>query len=322
MTQRVLVVDDYEPWRRYIRSALAKSPRWRVVGEVADGVDAVQQGVALRPDLILLDISLPTVSGIEAARQILALQPRSKILFVTGQRSLDVVEAAFATGARGYLIKSDAGRELPLAMEAVAKDEWFISASLRGRASEADHERMPSDVRQHEVGFYSDERMRVEHYARFARAALEAGRALIVVGGASLQQSLRDRLRVSGVDVDRAFEEARYLPLDVADTLSKFMVDDWPDEGRFWNAAVRLVLQAAKAAKGTSLRVTVCGEGTSMLWREGRGDAAIQLEHYWDEVARIFNVEIFCGYSLATGCVWGADDTIQRICAEHSRVLA
>ena len=137
MIYRVLVVDDYEPWRRYVESALRASPRWQVVGEAADGVDAVHKAQVFRPDLILLDIGLPVLNGIEAARQILALDADRRILFLSEHRSWAVVEAALGTGGSGYVLKFDAGRDLLSAMEAVVEGQRFISRSLTGFCADA-----------------------------------------------------------------------------------------------------------------------------------------------------------------------------------------
>jgi DNA-binding NarL/FixJ family response regulator len=129
-TTRILVVDDYEPWCRYFSTALQKQPELQVIGEVSDGLEAVQQAEELQPDLILLDIGLPTLNGIEAARRIRKVSPASRILFVSENRSADIAEEALSTGASGYVVKSDAGSELLLAVKAVLEGKRFISASL------------------------------------------------------------------------------------------------------------------------------------------------------------------------------------------------
>lgn len=132
MKIRILVADDFAPWRRFVSSLLLpKNPGWHIVCEVSDGVEAVRKAVELRPDLILLDIGLPKLDGIEAARQIRQTASDSKILFLSGFDSLDVVEAALETGAHGYIVKFDAGRELVEAMEAVFHGERFISGRLK-----------------------------------------------------------------------------------------------------------------------------------------------------------------------------------------------
>lgn len=129
---RVLVVDDYEPWRRFASTALLKQPELRVIGEVSDGLEAVRQAQQLQPDLILLDVGLPTLNGIEAARQISEVSPKSKILFVSENRSVDVAEEALSAGAGGYVVKSDAASELLPAVKAVLAGKRFVSASLTG----------------------------------------------------------------------------------------------------------------------------------------------------------------------------------------------
>jgi DNA-binding NarL/FixJ family response regulator len=99
------VVDDYEPFRRFVCSTLRKRPALQIVGETSDGLEAVQKAEELQPDLILLDIGLPTISGIEAARRIREVSPASKILFVSENRSADIAEEALSTGAGGYVVK-------------------------------------------------------------------------------------------------------------------------------------------------------------------------------------------------------------------------
>lgn len=127
---RVLVVEDFEPFRRFVCSTLGNRPELQVVCEVSDGLEAVQKAEELQPDLILLDIGLPTLNGIEVARQIRKLSPQSKILFVTQESSADVIEEALSLGAMGFLIKAHAGNELLVALEAVREGRQFVSSGL------------------------------------------------------------------------------------------------------------------------------------------------------------------------------------------------
>jgi DNA-binding NarL/FixJ family response regulator len=117
---RILVVDDFEPFRQLVRSILRVSPELQIVGEAADGLEAVQKAVELQPDLILLDIGLPSLNGMEAARQIRELVPRSKIIFLSQESSPEVVREALGLGASSYVVKAMAGRELLAAVEAVS----------------------------------------------------------------------------------------------------------------------------------------------------------------------------------------------------------
>lgn len=129
---RILVVDDCEPWRRMVSSLLQEHPSWQVIGEAADGLEAVQKSTELQPDLILLDIGLPGINGIEAGRQIHEATPASKILFLSENRCPEVVQEAFCVGAWGYVVKSDAGHDLVAAVEAIMEDKQFVSARFSG----------------------------------------------------------------------------------------------------------------------------------------------------------------------------------------------
>ena len=124
------MVDDYEPFRRFVRSTLQKRPSLQIVAEVSDGLEAVQQAQELKPDLILLDIGLPTLNGIEAARTIRKLAPESKIIFVTQESFADVLQEALSTGAQGYVLKARAGIDLIAAVEAVIEGRQFLSGTL------------------------------------------------------------------------------------------------------------------------------------------------------------------------------------------------
>jgi DNA-binding NarL/FixJ family response regulator len=127
---RILVVDDHEPFRRLVCATLEPRPELRVIGEAADGMQAVQKAEELQPDLILLDIGLPTPNGIEAAHRISRLVPAAKILFVSQENDTDVIAAALSNGAKGYLRKQNAGSELLTAVEAVLQGDRFVSEGL------------------------------------------------------------------------------------------------------------------------------------------------------------------------------------------------
>jgi DNA-binding NarL/FixJ family response regulator len=129
---RVLVVEDYEPFQRFVASMLEALPELQIICKVSDGLEAVQKAEALQPDLILLDIGLPSLNGIEVARQIRKLSPESKILFVSQESSTDVVRGALGTGAQGFVVKSDARRELLEGVNAVLRGKRFVSNRFSG----------------------------------------------------------------------------------------------------------------------------------------------------------------------------------------------
>lgn len=127
---RVLVVEDYEPFRRFVCSSLGKRPELEIVYQVSDGLEAVQKAEELQPDLIVLDVGLPSLNGIETARRIRKLSPNSKILFVSQDSAPDLVQQALSLGALGYVLKAHAATDLLAAVEAVLRSEQFVSRTL------------------------------------------------------------------------------------------------------------------------------------------------------------------------------------------------
>ena len=131
MPVRILVVDDFAPWRQSVRSLLKSHVELQFVGEVADGLEAVQKAEELHPDLVLLDIGLPGLNGIEAAKQIHQLAPATPILFLTLNSDPSLVRAALDSSANGYVLKADAGSELWPAIEAVLHGRPYVSSGVK-----------------------------------------------------------------------------------------------------------------------------------------------------------------------------------------------
>lgn len=127
---RVLVVDDFEPFRRLFVSILQKCPDIQTISEASDGIEGVRKAEDLRPDLILMDIGLPRMDGIEAARRILSTHPSTKIIYVTQVKDKDVARTVLRLGAYGYVLKAHIGDELLSAVLAVLGGNRFVSAAL------------------------------------------------------------------------------------------------------------------------------------------------------------------------------------------------
>ena len=127
---RILLVDDYEPFRRLLYSTLQSRPHLKIIGEASDGLEGVQKAAELQPDLVLLDIGLPKLNGIEVGRRIRNLSSQSRILFLSQGSSADLVQEVFSIGAKGYVVKAYAGRELLRAVDAVLRGETFVSSGV------------------------------------------------------------------------------------------------------------------------------------------------------------------------------------------------
>ena len=331
------MVEDSEHFRKFFCATLRKRPELQVVGEVIDGLEAVERAEQLQPDLIVLDIGLPSLNGIEAARQIRKVSPKSKILFVSQESSTDVVQEALGTGARGYVVKTDAGGELLEAVDAVLRGGQFVGKRYSGHdfvgasdAGASDEFRIKSPLaplhqnteiaHRHDVGFYSDDARLLDDLTRFIGAALKSGNAAIVVATESHRESLLPRLQAHGLDIGTAIEQGRYVALDAADTLSALMRNGMPDPVRFSNLLGNLIATVSKAATGKQARVSIFGECVHLLCAQGNAEAAIQFEKLGNQLAKIYDVDILCGYSLGFSQDAMDSHIFQRICAEHSAV--
>jgi DNA-binding NarL/FixJ family response regulator len=126
---RILIVDDFESWRRTIRSILVDDSNLEVIGECSDGLDAVRKSEELRPDLVLLDIQLPGLNGFVAAQRIIKISPDTKILFLTTYKCLELMQEALGIGA-GLIMKADAGLHLLPAIRAIVRNEPFLRIKI------------------------------------------------------------------------------------------------------------------------------------------------------------------------------------------------
>lgn len=335
---RILVVDDFEPFRTFVASALAQHPELQIIGELSDGLEAVLRAAELHPDLILLDIGLPSLSGIAAARRIREHSPQSKILFVSGDQSSDIVEEALSTGEAGYLVKSDAGRQLLVAVAAVLQGKRYLSSSLSGlqvnhnghqhagtyALSKPKQDTSPPAKEEiaghHEAVFYSNDRQLLDRLSQFIGAALNAGNGAVVVSTAAHRESLVRGLQASGVDIAAALEQGRYIAVDAAQLLSACMVKGMLEPNPFFQGFAHLILKAARTAKTEHPHVAVFGEGPDLLWKQGNIKAAIQDEKLGNQLVETYPVDILCGYSLSNVRGVAEVDFLRQICAEHSAV--
>jgi hypothetical protein len=257
-------------------------------------------------------MELPTLTGLEVARRVLAADPGTRILFVSAHHSWDIVEAAMVAGARGYMLKPELGRDLLPAMQAIADGKRWLSSTLIGRGAQARH--------RHEVALYSSDTALLDGHARFVATALNAGKSAIMVVTDARRSRFERTIEAYGVDIEQAAAEHRYVPLDLAALFAEFMVDGWPDEEQFWKAATAVVITAARASRGSEPLVAVAGEGCATLFGINP-DATIRLECMWNELAHSYNLDVFCGYLKDAG---GQDEfipTFQRMCREHTAVV-
>ena len=133
---RILVADDHEVVRKGVRALLEAHPDWQVLGEAIDGREAVEIASQTHPDVVILDIGMPGLNGLDAARQVHKVSPDSRILILTMHESEQIVQAVIDSGAMGYVLKSDAGRDLVAAIEALGKRKQFFTSRVAERVLE------------------------------------------------------------------------------------------------------------------------------------------------------------------------------------------
>jgi DNA-binding NarL/FixJ family response regulator len=133
---RVIVVDDHAVIRRGVQGILDAFPEWELCGEAENGQEAIRLAEALKPDMIIMDVSMPGLNGLEATRIIRNILPDTKILLLTLHSSTELVRSAFRAGARGYVLKSDAEHELVRALNVLAGEGTYVSPSIDQRLAQ------------------------------------------------------------------------------------------------------------------------------------------------------------------------------------------
>jgi signal transduction histidine kinase len=182
-------------------------------------------------------------------------------------------------------------------------------------------ERGGQDSCAHSVQFYSDETFLLDEVSRFIGSALGAGAAGVVVATPAHCEGVAQRLEAYGLDLARAVRQGRYVALDAATMLATFMRDGWPDTGRFADLLGGVLARAAAAATGERPRVAVFGEMVALLWAEGKREAALRLEHLWNDLAQTHAFSLQCAYPLRFFGQVGDGEPMGAICAVHSDVI-
>ena len=196
-----------------------------------------------------------------------------------------------------------------------------MSGKTSPNPADAPQEYIDFSDHKHSVQFYTDDSFLLDALSRFIGSAIGAGDAGIVIATEDHRTELAQRLVARGLDVTKAVEQGRYVALDASATLSQFMVDGWPDEKRFVELIGGVILRAKIAAGKEHGRAALFGEMVSVLWQEGKPDAALRLEQLWNQIAQSHAFSLVCGYPLSKFYLEGHGEAFQKICDEHSAVL-
>jgi len=169
---------------------------------------------------------------------------------------------------------------------------------------------------EHLVQIYEEDEVLLDTLEGFVASGIQSGDCVITIATTAHLNSLEDRLRGGGIDLDAAFERDQYIPLNAEETLAKFIVAGWPDEERFEQIISDLLARARKNGR----RVRAFGEMVAVLWARGHNSATVRLEHLWHGVCQKESFSLFCAYPKC-GFTTDADKSMQEICAAHSRLV-
>jgi PAS domain S-box-containing protein len=173
----------------------------------------------------------------------------------------------------------------------------------------------------HSIQFYGDDSVLLDGLSRFIGDALESEGSALVVATPAHREGLTQRLEARGLDIAAAIEQGRYILIDAADMLSKFMLEGWPDPARFADAMGKVVVRAKEASKGAEGRLSVFGEMVAILWAQGKFDTAIRLEQLWNQLRQTHSFSLRCAYPMAGFNREDHAEPFLKICAEHSHVI-
>ncbi len=339
-TSRVLLVEDFHTFRRAIRTMLESFPEFQVVGEAADGDEAIQLAAKLLPDVILLDINLPKLNGLQALPHIQNLSPWSKIVLLTQEPSPEVAEEALRLGAHGYVVKVDAGSELLSALEAVIRDELYLSRQLSTQLHGEWVDRLGKKLHNarksaqlvsggshemhsrctHEAEYYQNDRDFQASLLACVSTALNGGDAAIVLITGQHQQALSRGLQAMGVATEEVLRSGRLQLVDADTIISGYMGDELPDETRSRAEVRQLVESSEKARVGEHSRVCVFGECASLLYAKGKGKVVLQLERIWGDMSKTHRMYLRCWYQVSQRQFQSDSHFFQEVAEIHTAI--
>src|SRR6202050_4155485 len=173
----------------------------------------------------------------------------------------------------------------------------------------------------HMVQFYGEDAGLIDGLSAYIGEALEEGNSALVGATAEHREAMAERLQERGLDIPFAMAEGRYVILDAAETLSKFILEGWPDPVRYEETVARLVVQVRAAARGNPPRLAVFGEMVALLWAQGKFDTAVRLEQLWNELQQREPFSLRCAYPIRGFDRAEHAEAFLAICSEHSHVI-
>ena len=331
LSVRILIVDDNETVRRGLRSFLSSRTDFSICGEAADGLDAIEKTKALQPDIVLMDITMPRMSGLDSTRIIRRELPESKIIIISQNDPAIIHRQAGEVGAAGSVAKADVSRDLIPMIENLCQRNTEIAAirtSQKGHAPDVlipegsvshrskfgmegkigghmngdDHNEpwcsLLADAapRDHIVQLYQDEKFLSRAVCRFAVSAINHGEGVILVPTSEHWNALRPRLEAEGVDIKATQASGQLTVVDADQLLPEFMRGAMPDAPLFLGLAGETIARAHGGDRFTKVRWW--GEMVNVLWERGDVAASMGLEDLFHRLAHDQEIAIFCSFLM------------------------
>jgi CheY-like chemotaxis protein len=278
-----------------------------VAGLATGGRHAIAMAGELAPDAIVLDINMPGLDGYQTKSALDAAGSRAPVVFLSMLDSDEVVSEAFHRGGRGYVVKPHVARDLPSALYHVLRGRLFVPSlgSLFQLARGGGHA----------MQLYDDPEAFLDGLAGLFDCALRQGDATCVIATEDLRSGLSNRLRVRGWNVDESSGHSRFVAIDAAEAIGRFMGNGLPDPARLAEIASELEQYRLSATGHATSRLLVFGNMVAVLSAASYAGAAIALEHLWNGLTQGLPFVTLCGYSAS--CVHDMADLCSDACAEH-----
>jgi len=309
----VLLADDHAEMLKTVTSML--TPHFEVVAAVGDGKAALDAAARTDPDVAILDMAMPRLNGIQAAKELREQNSETKVIFLTAEEDDDYISAALDVGARGFVVKRRLRLDLLPALNLTLAGKFFISP-------QAFTETPKSPRHRHALELYFDDDVFFRHVSESAATALADGeRVFMLLSDAGLY-SVAKRLRAAGFDLPAAIGRGRYHSFTVENVVPLFIQGGCPQAARFEVFFHPLVSRAAALARADGSRVSIFSNVTAALLNQGwNAQVAARVEEAWsDLVSREFCM-VHCGCpAMHLGSKEGRA-ALSRICGEHSNVI-